>query len=139
MDSKPPAPVCHSFLICRQLFQDQASSEIIIIGPAYQLVAIQFPVIGQLSVYARVTSLHGLYILETQLRDFDGTIHWRQRFENTLECHDPLAITNITLRDLRVTFPGPGKYEFVLLANDDEVARDIFGAQFPNLQSSPSA
>ena len=138
MEGKPPAPVCQSFLVCRQIFQDQATQEIIIIGPAYQIIAMQFPVVGQLSVYARVTSLHGTYLLEAQLRDFEGAVLWRHRFESPLDCRDPLAVTNITLRDLRVSFPAPGKYEFVLMANDADVARDVFSAQVPNLQSNPS-
>src|SRR6266702_268780 len=129
MEHNPPAPLCKTFLICRQLFQDNVTGEFILIGPTHQVVSPVYPMVGGLSVFAQCTSMQGTYALELQLQDLEGTVHWRHHLAPPLEHHDPLDICYLKLQNLGVYFPTAGKFELVLLANGDEVARTMFWAR----------
>jgi hypothetical protein len=45
---------------------------------------------------------------------------------NLYEVPGPLQIATLTLRHLHIAIPAPGKYEIALLANEAEVAADVF-------------
>ena len=132
MERKPPMPMCRCFLVCRQILLDQFTQEHVLLGPTHQFVAFTFPVVADLSIYVRCTSVQGSYSLEVQLQDLEGNVLWRHQFQPPLEAHDPLMVGILNLQRLGIYFPKPGKYEFVLLANGEEVVRDVFWARLPN-------
>ena len=131
MERKPPVPLCKSFVVCRQIMQDMASKEFVILGPTHQIVSPVFPMIGNLSFFAQSTSMQGAYILELQLQDMDANVLWRHTFEPPWEHHDPLKIAYLSLQNLGIYFPKPGKFDVVLVANGEEIARTPFWAQMP--------
>ncbi|HZY59142.1 MAG TPA: hypothetical protein VFE56_05230, partial [Candidatus Binataceae bacterium] len=110
MERKPPAPLCKAFLACRQIIQDMASKEFVLLGPTHQFHAPVFPMIAGLSFFAQCTSVQGAYHLELQLQDLDGNAQWRHAFEPPWECNDPLNVAYLTLQNLGIYFPRPGKY-----------------------------
>ena len=69
---------------------------------------------------------HGDYQVEVQLQD-DGEVVWRDGPPEPWQMTDPLRNYDLKLT-LSVIFPEPGDYEFVLLANGEEVAREKFHA-----------
>jgi hypothetical protein len=127
-ERKPPTPVCKSFVACRQIFLDQFAQEYIILAPTHQIASLMFPVVVTLSIFGRFTSVQGSYHLELQLQDLEGNTVWRQIFEQPWELRDPLAVGTLVLNNLGIYFQKPGKYEWVLFANGDEVFRDVFFA-----------
>jgi hypothetical protein len=129
MPRKPVTPICKSFLLCRQVFQDEYTGEYLLLGPTNQIVAGQYPVLADLSVFMHWTSAHGIYHLEFQVRDLEGTVVWRHRFEEVYEACDPLKPTLIKLLHLDIPWPHPGKYDVLMLANGEEVVRDVFWAE----------
>jgi hypothetical protein len=131
VEHKPPAPLCKAFLACRQIIQDMASKEFILLGPAHQFHAPVFPMIATLSFFCQCTSMQGAYNLELQLQDLDGATQWRHAFEPAWECNDPLNVIYLSFQNLGIYFPQPGKYDLVLLANTDEIARVPFWARLP--------
>ena len=133
MQPKPPPPVCKCFLVCRQLLLDHHSRDYVILAQGYQIHSFTFPAVVDMSVYARLSSVQGVYQLEVQLQDLEGKTLWQQDFGPLLRSDDPLQIGVLDLQHLQVVFPKPGKYELVLLANGEEIVRDVFLA---NLRTS---
>jgi hypothetical protein len=129
MARKPATPICKSFLLCRQIFQDESTGEYLLLGPTNQIVALQYPILADLSVFMHWTSAHGTYRLELQVLDLEGNIVWNNEFEDLYEATDPLKPTLIKLLHLDIPWPRPGKYDVVVLANDEEVVRDVFWAE----------
>ncbi len=129
MIRKPATPICKSFLVCRQIFQDEVTGEYILLGPTNQIVAAHYPVTADLSVFMHWTSAHGVYRVEMQLRDLEGNVVWTHRLGELYEASDPLKPTLIKLLHLDLVYPRPGKYDIVMLANDEEVVRDVFWAE----------
>ena len=126
MDRRPPRPVVKSFIVCNRIFEDQATRELILLDPRQQVGAAQFPVILRLSIYAHCTGMHGTYHLELQLQDMEGNSLWGQPIDKPLEAPDPLRGTVMRLVNMDVYFAKPGKYDLVLLANGEEIHRDVF-------------
>jgi hypothetical protein len=133
MARKPATPICKSFLLCRQIFQDECTGEYLLLGPTNQIVASRYPVLADLSLFMHWASAHGVYRLELQVRDLEGNVVWRHRFERPYEAADPLRPTLIKLLHLDIPCPRPGKYDVVMLANDEEVVRDVFWAELAGL------
>jgi hypothetical protein len=136
MERKPPAPLCKAFLACRQIIQDMASKEFVLLGPTHQFHAPVFPMIAGLSFFAQCTSMQGAYNLQLQLQDMEGNAHWQHAFEPPWECNDPLNVAYLSLQNLGIYFPHPGKYDIVLLANGEELARLPFWARLP-IETTP--
>jgi hypothetical protein len=132
MEHKPPAPLCKTFLACRQIMQDMASKEFILVGPTHLMVSPVFPMIGSLSFFAQCTSMQGAYLLELQLQNMEGDSVWRHVLEPAWEYNDPLGIGYLSVQNVGVYFPQPAKFDLVFLANGEEVARTPFWARLPN-------
>ena len=128
MERHPPTPVCKSFTVCRQIFQDKFSGEVILIGPTSQIYSFTYPTVMNISVFARCSSAQGVYHLELQLQDLEGNVIWGHKFEPPFELNDPLAVGTLNLQNLGMFVPRPGKFDLVLLANGEEVVRDVFFA-----------
>jgi hypothetical protein len=121
----PPVPVCTAILICDRIVdRDNVTS---LEGLPRTLRARFYPCGHPLAIFARLTSAHGTYHFEIQLRTLDGEVVWREGPKEPWSMADPLRLYDVRLI-LPVVFPKPGTYEFVLLANDTEVGRHVFHA-----------
>ncbi len=128
MASRPPTPVCKCFLLCRQIFLDPVRQDYTLVSPVHQVFAPEYPVVEDLSVFARWSNAHGAYPVEVQLRDLEGEVLWRGQMPEPFETSDPLQVWVLALPHLAVPIPGPGKYEVALLADGQEVAVDLLQA-----------
>ncbi len=124
MDSRP-TPVCKCFLLCRQIFVDTVRQDYTLVSPVHQIFPARYPVLEDLSVFARWSNAHGAYAIEVQLRNLEGDVLWRREMERPFETSDPLQVWLLTLSHLAIPIPKPGKYEVALLANGHEVAVDV--------------
>jgi hypothetical protein len=131
MSPKPPKPVVKSLLACREMLQDNATGEFILIGPLVDLTALQFPLMVPLNLFAVLTSMRGRYLPALQLRDEEDQVCWSQAWEAPAENHDPLVPFTFSLRGLCAYVPRAGKYDVVLMLNDDEVGRHGFVVHLP--------
>jgi hypothetical protein len=132
---RPPTPVCKAFLVCKQIFRDERTEEYVLVSPLHQTFAPRYPLLLDLSFFARWTNAHGRYLVELQLRDLAGVVLWREEMAEPFDVADPLRVVPLYLRHHRVIFPSPGKYEFALLANGREVAADVFLAHLSDPHS----
>lgn len=120
-----PVPICKAILICDRIVD--RDNRTILEGRPRTLEARFYPCAHPLSIFARLTSAHGTYQFEVQLRTLDGEAVWRDRPPEPWLMADPLRLYDIRF-NVGVAFPKPGTYEFVLLANDTEVGRHVFHA-----------
>src|SRR5262249_23371508 len=104
MDRRPPTPVCHAFTLCKQIFSDPTTLEHTLVSPVHQVFAHEYPFSISLGVFARWTNAHGAYSVELQLRTLDGDVMWCSRQDKPFNVTDPLQVTMLTLRHLRVNF-----------------------------------
>ncbi len=119
---KPPQPLVQSFLVCREIFQDKQTGEYLLLGPVSGLTLSAFPAALRLSLYIRLTGAHGSYRLAVQLRDQDGGKVGECPGPDNVHPSDPLAPCQICWRNLGLYFPRPGRYDLILLANDEDLA-----------------
>jgi hypothetical protein len=63
--------------------------------------------------------------VEVQLQNEDGEVVWKDGPPDPLNMPDPLWTYDIRL-NVCMSFPKPGTYEVVLLANGEELARERF-------------
>jgi hypothetical protein len=128
MERRAPTPVCKCFLLCRQIFLDRVRHDYTLVSPVHQIFSLQYPVVQDLSVFARWTNAHGAYQVELQLRSLEGDVLWRQQQARPFETSNPLEVWILTLEHMAIPILGPGKYEIALLADGREVAADMLQA-----------
>jgi hypothetical protein len=127
MQNKPPQPLCKAFLVLSQIV-DPPNGEISLIGLPRRFQKSSFPAATPVAFFARLTSAHGYYQVEVQLQTPDGQTAWREGPPNPWSLHNPLELYDLKL-NLFAAFPKPGRYDFVLLTNGDEIARQPFLAE----------
>jgi hypothetical protein len=111
-------------VLCRQILVDTVRHDYALVSPVHQVFSARYPLVEDLSVFARWSNAHGSYAVEVQLRSLDGDVLWRRAMDAPFEARDPLQVWVVPLPHLPVAIPGPGKYEVVLLVGGQEVAGD---------------
>jgi hypothetical protein len=122
MPGKLPPPVAQAFVCCRVIYEDRRTREVILVGPFGGLTLSFFPAGYRLSLYADLCGGHGAYELAPEPRDEELETVWGWRWPELI-CHgNPLEPHHVILHDLVLSFPRPGRYDLVLLANGEDVA-----------------
>src|SRR5262245_536436 len=119
-----PVPVCRSIILCQGILQDARTQTTSLIGLVQNVRGIQFPTVGQFSIYSRWANGHCDYRIEVQLRDAEGAIVWKHAFPQSCPMTDPLTPCELSFHDLKIYIPGPGRFDLVLFANGEEVGRE---------------
>jgi hypothetical protein len=125
MAHKPPKPVCRTFFACRRIIKDEFTRDLVLIAPLVDIQAVAFPLIADVSVYVRISAGQGSYQLELQLQTLEGDVVWREQMEPPLDLPDPLLVAVKLFLYRRIYMPKPAQYDLVLLANGDEISRDV--------------
>lgn len=123
MEANPPVPVVKTLLVCRELFVDNSSKEVILVGPLLDLHVPQIPTVVHVSVFFELTSGHGDYVPTLQLRDLDEQVVWYHTYDQPFPAQDPLRIITVQVTRIGVCIPRYGKYDWVLLVNKQEIGR----------------
>jgi len=126
--AKPPTPLCKTCVICRQFAEHPETKEPVLIGLPQGFMAPHYPAAYDLWLFARVASTHGDYRIQVQLQNVGGDVVWQGGPQEDWSMPNPMGTYDLKLQLLPV-FPCPSKYDLVLLANGDEVARQSFETQ----------
>ena len=123
MPAELPRPVVHSFIPCRALFQDARTGEYTLVGPFDQkLAAPSFPTAHQFAIYGMLTEVRGTVSPELCLMNSAGESIWRLPLP-PLPNEDPLQPCRLRLHDITIPVPAPGRYDLLLMAGGQEMAR----------------
>jgi hypothetical protein len=137
-EPKPLTPVARTFLLCREIFQDAATQEYILVGPAVNLRAPQYPLVATVSFFTQMTSLRGTYQLAIELQTEEGDAVFTNKLDPPFEMNDPLQVCTLSFLRVSILVPKPGRYDFVLLANGEAAARYPITAGFPQVAEPPA-
>ena len=119
---KPPLPAAQAFVVCRDIYEDVLTREMLLIAPFSRITLPFFPAAFQLSLFAHLSGGHGTYVLGLELRDDAGSVSWGWQWPEPLHYPDPLEPYRINLRHAVMEFARPGRYDLVLLANGEDLA-----------------
>lgn len=119
MSKNPEKLSCVSIIICDDVYRDEATKKLIIIGTFNNIRANSTPCKHpRMVVLFTITNGHGEYDLSLSI-EFERTGGLVTEFRGPLKLKDPLALydINVTLTDMQ--FPEPGKYWVVLKADGE--------------------
>jgi hypothetical protein len=128
MDRKPPPPFCKVFLICHEISRDPDTGNLVLVGHPSSWQNPIFPATMPAAFLFRLSCCHGDYTIEVQLRNAKGKVVCRAALPESLSMPFPLEVHELTL-DFTPTFPAPGDYCFVLMANGEEVECQPFNVR----------
>ena len=121
--AKPPVPVLKAFLVCDQVIQDAQTGKKSLIGVFHELKASRFPAVHPaLWIYANLADAHGLYAFEIRLVDVSRNETLGGGAPPPISIPGPLQVTELSAQLRNLKLPGPGTYEFQLVANGDLMA-----------------
>ena len=116
-------PVVKAFLVCDQIIHDAATNKKSLIGVFHDLASTRFPAVHpSLWIYANLTDAHGRYAFQIRLVDVSRNSVLGKGEPPAIDIPGPLQTTELAAQLRNVTLPGPGTFEFQLLANDELIA-----------------
>lgn len=126
MRNKPPLPLCKAFLVLSRIVEG-SDGDVALVGLPRRFQKPAFPAATNVAFFARLASAHGHYQIEMQLQTPEGETVWREGPPEPWPLDNPLELYDLRLT-MCASFPQPGSYDFVLLLNGEEVARQPFPA-----------
>jgi hypothetical protein len=125
-EPRPVMPQVRAFLLCREVFEDGRRSEYLLVAPTTRIEAPQFPHVMKQELYVEIASGRGEYRPTLQVRNDQDEVIWGQPYGAPFRATDPLTTHQIAFRNLAFCLMRPGRYDLVLLLNDQEAARRPF-------------
>lgn len=137
---KPPLPVAQTFLTCQEILSSKRRGAALLLGPTCKVPVPRFPAHVPLAIYAEFAGGHGSYTPRLCLRDGAAEEVWGWTAAAPFEHNDPLRPKEVTINELPLAVPRPGRYTLVLLLNGEEVAqRTLWFGTEQALRSSENA
>lgn len=132
MKSNAEKPECLSIIICDDVYRDETTKKLIIVGAFNTVRAPSFPCKHpRMVVLFTLTNARGEYDLSLRV-EHERTGHGVIDISGPFKLQDPLAIVdiNVELRDL--VFPETGKYWVVLMADKEIICQRPFSVELWN-------
>ena len=140
MTTKPP-PRCKAILLCDQTIRDAATGRRSMIGIFDHLAFDQFPTHGPtFRVYLQLTDGIGRYQISVEVHDLQEDVLIIRSVPGTIEFRDRLHKLHLFFTVPPLPLPHVGVYDVVVLADGQEIDRQIFLATIrsPNHGSQES-
>jgi hypothetical protein len=119
-----PAPIVKAILVCDYVICEQGTNKKSCIGIFHRIHAREFPCRhGQLAIYASITDAAGEYEFRLTLVDLADGGEIGKGTTPPLTIPDRLSTAELSFQLQNIVFPHPGKYDFVLYANGEPLAR----------------
>ena len=120
-------PIIQAFVVCDTVIIDSLTGKKSIIGAFTHLWAQTFPCHHpQMGVYFCLTDAQGNYEFSIQLAYLDKDQIVGKATLSPIEIKDRLEIHDFGLNIPSILFPGPGRYEFRLYADDQFITQKDF-------------
>ncbi|MFI5457951.1 MAG: DUF6941 family protein [Isosphaerales bacterium] len=122
MPTEQPLPLVHTFVVCREIFQDNLTGEYILLGPTDGFNVPEFPFTISFAVYVLLTEVRGDVYPEYRLNDSDGETVWSYLSPDPIPHNDPFTRHRIRV-NASAPIPRPGRHDLLLLVHGNEIAR----------------
>jgi len=121
-------PRVNAMLLCDTIITDKITNKKSLIGIFENIHTIDFPCIHySLSLYIKLTNAKGNYIFRLELVDLEkDVVIGKEESPKVLNIDDPLRTFELLFEIRGLTFEHPGKYEFIIFANDSAFGQKIF-------------
>ena len=133
---KPP-PKCKAILLCDYVIQDAVTGKNTLVGIFDQLIASAYPFqMPHFHLFLHLVDGIGRYDLSVEIHDLrNATIIARVKTK-PVEFRERISRANLILPFNGAQLPHHGAYDFVVLANGQEIDRQQIRTFFPGVQSS---
>lgn len=126
MSSDTTPPQAQAFVVCRQIFEHPQSRDFALIAPLNRVRLTEFPAKHSVSIYVYLTGGHHSYQMDLHLHDQEDREVWSWCDSiPVIDLSNPLQPGELVLYDVILEFPEPGRYDLLLRANGEEVARHV--------------
>ena len=126
MEPNPEKLDCLSIILCDQVYRDEVTKKLIIVGTFNRIYAKEIPCRhSSLSVLFSLTNGKGKYNLSLSVEHAE-TGHEVAAISGPFEMPDPLAIVEINMAFEDLVFPYDGKYWIVLKADQEIIQQRPF-------------
>jgi hypothetical protein len=120
MARNPRKPTCISILICDDVYRDEITKKLVVVGTFNRINAESFPCKhGRVVVLFSITDGQGEYELSLSIEHERSGVEVA-RIRGPITIHDPLAIHDINVTLDKLQFVEPGKY-WVMVKVDGEI------------------
>jgi hypothetical protein len=118
MQKNPEQLTCISIIVCENVYRDETTKNLIIIGTFNKIAAPKLPCTFQrMCVLFTVTNGRGTYNVALSIVH-EETAHQVAQLHGPMTISDPLAINDINVELRNLVFPSAGKYWVELKADD---------------------
>jgi Family of unknown function (DUF6941) len=124
MAGTQPLPRCKALLACDQVLVEAVTGRISLIGILDRVLIDEFPTqFPRCQVFLLLTDGYGEYDIAVEVHDLSDNSVIAQIAEVTAEIHDRLVRWNLIVPVPAFEVLNPGTFDFVLLANEQEILR----------------
>lgn len=122
-----PIPQVIAFILCERATKDNETGQWTLVKVLSKIGGYEFPATQpHLSVYVGFSEAKGDYGIKLQLIDIDKKLVIGETNLMKTEINDPSSYNEFVISIEGLTFPHPGTYSFLFLANDRIVAERLF-------------
>lgn len=124
--TNPEQLTCLSILICDDIFRDERTKKLVIVGTFNYINAVRFPCRHpRMRILITLTNGRGRYELKLSIRSA-ATDQPLLEMKGDATFKDPTQIVDIDMEIRDLQFPEPGKYWVVLEADDQIIQQRPF-------------
>ena len=131
MPTRPELPECISIIVCDDLYRDERTKKLVIVGTFNQIHGTSFPFAypGKLCVLLSLTNGRGEFELSISV-EHAATEKPVLEIKGNMKIENPMSVVDVDTQLRGVTFPVPGKYWIVACADGERIGqRPIVVAQ----------
>ncbi len=126
MPANPELPECVSIILCDDIYRDERTKKLVIVGTFNNINVRSFPSIHhQLKILFTLTNGRGNYTIELSIENA-RTGNAIMKLKGPAQLPDPLKIVDFDIGLVGLPIPEPGKYWVVLKADDEIIAQRPF-------------
>ena len=123
----PPIPTCKAILLCQKTIVEEGTGVVSLIGIFDNYSIDGDGLTPAVEAFCQITSACGEYNLTVEIHDLQTGNKVATGEGGKIEIEDRLMRANVIIPIPRIPFQHAGLYDFVVLANGNEIDRQKFG------------
>lgn len=127
MSKATSKPTCKALLLCDTAIVEAGTGKLSLIGTFNRFTLQEFPgVTTPFSAYLQLTNGRGQYEIAVDVEDLSTGNVFAKCFGLTIDMENPLVVAVVVIPSPPLPIGHAGKYDFIVLANNEEIDRQQF-------------